>query len=121
MNDMALFQDTREARGRGTKGQRDKGTEGQSYKVAKLQGDGEEIVMRVGTAWMVLLVAGVLETGWALGLKFTHGFSRLWPSAGTAAIGMAWLGESRDALRVFCLALIIAGVLGLRFFGASEH
>ena len=106
--------------------------------------------MRMGTAWMVLLVAGVLETAWAVGLKYTQGFTRLWPSVGTgvaavasmvllaiavkeipvgtgyavwtgigavgtAVIGMIWLGESRDVVRVLCLALIIAGVLGLRF------
>ena len=106
--------------------------------------------MRVGTAWMVLLVAGVLETAWAVGLKYTQGFARLWPSVGTgvaavasmvllamavkvipvgtgyavwtgigavgtAVIGMVWLGESRDVLRVLCLGLIIAGVLGMRF------
>jgi quaternary ammonium compound-resistance protein SugE len=114
----------------------------------------QEMDMRVGTAWMVLGLAGVLETAWAVGLKYTQGFTRLWPSVGTgvaavasmvllaiavkvipvgtgyalwtgigavgtALIGMVWLGESRDVLRVLCLGLIIAGVLGLRF--VSEH
>lgn len=32
------------------------------------------------TAWILLLVAGLLETGWAIGLKYTEGFSKLWPS-----------------------------------------
>src|SRR5579885_2516997 len=112
--------------------------------------------MRVGTAWVLLLVAGVLETGWAVGLKFTYGFTRLWPSVwtavaavfsmvllatavkvipvgtgyavwtgigavGTALIGMLWLGDSRDLIRVVCLALIIAGVLGLRFVATNGH
>ncbi len=113
--------------------------------------------MRVGTAWMVLLVAGVLETTWAVGLKSTHGFTRLWPSVGTegaasvasivllaiavkvipvgtgyavwtgigavgtALIGMMWLGESRDVVRLLCLGLIVAGVLGLRFVSANGH
>ena len=45
--------------------------------------------MRVGTAWMVLLVAGVLETAWAVGLKYTHGFTRLWPSVGTGIAAVA--------------------------------
>ena len=36
-------------------------------------------------AWVVLLVAGLLEVGWAIGLKYTEGFSRLWPSVGTVA------------------------------------
>ncbi|QEG39219.1 quaternary ammonium compound efflux SMR transporter SugE [Roseimaritima ulvae] len=35
-------------------------------------------------AWLILLVAGLLETGWAVGLKYTDGFTRLWPSLGTA-------------------------------------
>lgn len=33
--------------------------------------------------WFVLLLAGVMETVWATGLKYTHGFSRLWPTLGT--------------------------------------
>jgi quaternary ammonium compound-resistance protein SugE len=35
-------------------------------------------------AWIILFVAGVLEIGWAVGLKYTHGFTRLWPTIGTA-------------------------------------
>jgi quaternary ammonium compound-resistance protein SugE len=39
-------------------------------------------------AWVYLIVAGLLETGWAIGLKYTEGFTRLWPSVFTiAAIG----------------------------------
>ena len=34
--------------------------------------------------WILLFVAGLFEIGWALGLKYTHGFTRLWPSVGTA-------------------------------------
>jgi quaternary ammonium compound-resistance protein SugE len=33
--------------------------------------------------WTSLIVAGLLEIGWAVGLKFTNGFTRLWPSVGT--------------------------------------
>ena len=36
-------------------------------------------------AWVYLLVAGLFETGWAIGLKYTEGFSRLWPSLLTLA------------------------------------
>lgn len=36
-------------------------------------------------AWIYLLIAGLLETGWAIGLKYTEGFSRLWPSLATVA------------------------------------
>ncbi len=35
-------------------------------------------------AWIVLFTAGLLEVGWAIGLKYTEGFTRLWPSVGTA-------------------------------------
>ena len=35
-------------------------------------------------AWVVLFVAGLLEIGWAIGLKYTDGFTRLWPSIATA-------------------------------------
>ena len=107
-------------------------------------------------AWTYLVIAGLLEIGWAIGLKYTEGFSRLWPSvatlcamiasfgllsaalktipvgtgyavwtgigaAGTAIIGMAFLGESREVLRILCLMLIIAGVVGLKFASASGH
>lgn len=36
-------------------------------------------------SWFYLLLAGLLEIAWAIGLKYTHGFTRLWPSVGTAA------------------------------------
>jgi quaternary ammonium compound-resistance protein SugE len=35
--------------------------------------------------WLILLVAGLLEVGWAIGLKYTDGFTRMWPSVGTLA------------------------------------
>lgn len=34
--------------------------------------------------WLLLIIAGLLEVGWAIGLKYTHGFTRLWPSVFTA-------------------------------------
>ncbi|WP_447601809.1 quaternary ammonium compound efflux SMR transporter SugE [Nitrospira sp. Nam80] len=36
-------------------------------------------------AWVYLIVAGLFEIGWATGLKYTEGFTRLWPSLWTAA------------------------------------
>ncbi|MGW4686060.1 DMT family transporter [Streptomyces sp. NPDC004244] len=36
-------------------------------------------------AWVLLLVAGLLEVGWSVGMKFTDGFTRLWPSVFTGA------------------------------------
>lgn len=100
-------------------------------------------------AWLSVFIAGVFETVWAVGLKYSDGFSRLWPSvltiaammisfwllscalktlpvgttyavwtgigaAGTALLGMLLFGESRDAARLVCIGLIIAGILGLR-------
>lgn len=35
-------------------------------------------------SWALLVVAGLFEIGWAIGLKYTEGFTRLWPSVGTA-------------------------------------
>lgn len=46
-------------------------------------------------AWMYLIVAGVLETGWAIGLKYTDGFTKLWPSIATIVAMIA---------SFFCLA-----------------
>ena len=40
-------------------------------------------------AWVLLVVAGLLEVGWAIGLKYTEGFTRLWPSAFTLAAMIA--------------------------------
>lgn len=101
-------------------------------------------------AWWYLVVAGGLEVGWAIGLKYTEGWTRPLPSAvtlallgasmwflalaardlpigtayavwtgigaaGTAMLGMALFGEPRTAARLACLALIVGGVVGLKF------
>lgn len=44
-------------------------------------------------AWVVLFLAGILEAGWAVGLKYTNGFTRLWPTLGTglAIVVSLWL------------------------------
>ena len=100
-------------------------------------------------AWISLFVAGLFEVAWAIGLKYTDGFSRLWPTVGTiiamilslvfleyalrtlpvgtayavwvgigavgtALLGMALFGESREPLRLVCLGFIVAGVVCLR-------
>jgi quaternary ammonium compound-resistance protein SugE len=39
----------------------------------------------MGMPWIILVAAGLFEIGWAVGLKYTEGFTRLWPSLGTAA------------------------------------
>ncbi len=46
-------------------------------------------------AWVFLVIAGLLEVGWAVGLKYTEGFTRLWPSIATVSamvFSMALLG-----------------------------
>lgn len=108
--------------------------------------------LSVGQAWLVLVVAGLFEIVWALGLKYSDGFSKLAPSivvvvgaavsfwllaiamrtlpvgtayavwtgigaAGTALLGIALLGESANPVRLGCIALIVVGVLGLKFAG----
>lgn len=108
--------------------------------------------LSVSQAWLVLVVAGLFEIVWALGLKYSDGFSKLVPSivvvvaaavsfwmlamamrvlpagtayavwtgigaAGTALLGIVWLGEPATALRLSCIVLIVAGVLGLKLVG----
>jgi quaternary ammonium compound-resistance protein SugE len=100
-------------------------------------------------AWVYLFVAGLFEVGWAVGLKYTAGFTRLGPSLltlasmalslgalglalkelplgtayavwtgigtiGTVILGIALFGESADALRLLCIVLIVAGIVGLK-------
>lgn len=102
-------------------------------------------------AWVYLVFAGLLEVGWAIGLKYTEGFSRLVPSAltisamvasvvllgialrdlpvgtgyavwtgigtvGTAILGMMLFQEPATAIRLASIALIVAGIAGLKLF-----
>ncbi|MEG3192635.1 quaternary ammonium compound efflux SMR transporter SugE [Lysobacter sp. D1-1-M9] len=99
--------------------------------------------------WIILVLAGLFEIGWAIGLKYTDGFTRLWPTVGTVAamavslglLGIAmkslpvgtayavWVGvgavgtvilgivlfdEPMNALRIGSVALIVAGLIGLK-------
>ena len=43
--------------------------------------------------WIILVLAGLFETGWAIGLKYTEGFTRLWPTVwtGIAMVISLWL------------------------------
>jgi quaternary ammonium compound-resistance protein SugE len=100
-------------------------------------------------SWILLVLAGLFEVGWAIGLKYTEGFTRLWPTLGTVsamvvslgllgaamkqlpvgtayavwvgvgAVGTAVLGivlfaESASPGRLLSLALIVAGIIGLK-------
>lgn len=50
-------------------------------------------------AWLLLILAGILEVGWAIGLKYTEGFTRLWPTVGTLAAMVVSLGLLGIAMR----------------------
>lgn len=99
--------------------------------------------------WIILLLAGLFETVWAVGVKYTHGFSKPWPTVGTlvamgisvwllsiamktlpvgtayaiwtgiGAVGAVLLGivlfnEPVTLARLGCVALIVAGLIGLK-------
>ena len=104
-------------------------------------------------AWTYLLFAGLFEIGWAVGLKYTDGFTRLWPTLGTVAamaislflLGLAlrdlplgtayavWTGigavgtvilgiflfqDPATVVRLVCIGLILAGIVGLKLTSA---
>ena len=99
--------------------------------------------------WAILIVAWLFEVGWAIGLKYAEGFTRLWPSIGTVlamitslgllgiamkglpvgtaysiwvgvraignvVLGIILFGESASAARLISVALILAGIVGLK-------
>ena len=103
----------------------------------------------IAQAWVLLVIAGALEVVWAVGMKYTEGFSRplaslvvltvallsfwllglaikvlpvgtayaVWVgigAAGAALLGMLLFKEPATAARIACIALIVAGVLGLK-------
>jgi len=100
-------------------------------------------------SWLLVVVSGLLEVAWAIGLKASHGFTRPIPTVltivgmlasfvllstavrqlpigtayavwvgigavGTALLGIVLYGEPASALRLVCLVLILAGIIGLR-------
>ena len=100
-------------------------------------------------AWIILFVAGLFEVGWAIGLKYTEGFTRPWPTVatvlsmavslwllgialktlpvgtayavwvgvgavGTVILGVALFDEPTNAPRMLSVALIVAGIIGLK-------
>lgn len=80
-------------------------------------------------SWFVLILAGLFEVGWALGLKYTEGFTRLWPTVGTVtamAISLALLGIALKDLPVGTAYPVWTGVgtmgtvlLGIFLLGES--
>lgn len=100
--------------------------------------------------WILLIVAGILEVAWAIGLKYTEGFTRPIPSVltilgiaasmfllavaarsipigtayavwtgigagGAVILGMAFLGESANPLRLFFVLLLLVAIVGLKY------
>jgi quaternary ammonium compound-resistance protein SugE len=64
-------------------------------------------------AWLALMVAGLFEMGWAIGLKYTEGFTRLWPSVWTVlamVISLGLLGLAMKTLPVGTAYAIWVGV-----------
>jgi len=100
-------------------------------------------------AWILLTLAGLFEIGWAIGLKYTEGFTRPLPTiltvaamvisvvllglairslpvgtayaiwtgigtVGTVILGIVLFAEPASALRLGCIAMIVAGIIGLK-------
>jgi quaternary ammonium compound-resistance protein SugE len=64
-------------------------------------------------AWVILVVAGLFETGWAIGLKYTDGFTRLWPTVWTVVamtISLWLLGLAMKSLPVGTAYAVWVGV-----------
>jgi quaternary ammonium compound-resistance protein SugE len=104
--------------------------------------------------WLIIVVAGLFETGFAVSLKLSHGLTRPWPTvsfaacalmsfllltialrrlevgaayavwtgigaAGTALVGMIFLGDAVSVLKLVSIGLILAGVIGLNLSGVT--
>ena len=70
-------------------------------------------------AWLYLLIAGLLEVGWAIGLKYTEGFSRLWPSLATIAAMIFSLGFLGLALKTLPVGTAYAVWTGVGAVGTA--
>jgi quaternary ammonium compound-resistance protein SugE len=81
--------------------------------------------------WMILCVAGLFEIGWAIGLKYTEGFTRFWPTVGTVLsmiISLGLLGIAMKSLPVGTAYAVWVGVgavgtaiLGMVLLGESAN
>ena len=80
-------------------------------------------------SWFILFIAGLLEIGWAVGLKYTEGFTRFWPTVGTVlsmVVGLGLLGLAMKSLPVGTAYAVWVGIgavgtaiLGILLFGES--
>jgi quaternary ammonium compound-resistance protein SugE len=69
--------------------------------------------------WILLIAAGLLEVVWAVGLKYTHGFTRLWPSLWVAAAIVASLYLLALAQRGLPMAVAYAVWMGIGALGTA--
>jgi quaternary ammonium compound-resistance protein SugE len=69
--------------------------------------------------WVVLVVAGLFEVGWAVGLKYSEGFTRLWPSIGTAVAFVLSVGLLGVTLRTLPLGTAYAVWTGIGAVGTA--
>jgi quaternary ammonium compound-resistance protein SugE len=70
-------------------------------------------------AWVILVIAGLLEIGWAVGLKFTDGFTRLWPTIGTVGAMVASMVLLGIAVRTLPLGTAYAVWTGIGTAGTA--
>ncbi len=70
-------------------------------------------------SWVILVIAGLLEIGWAIGLKYTEGFSRLWPTLFTIAALVASFALLGVALRTLPVGTAYAVWVGIGAIGTA--
>lgn len=63
--------------------------------------------------WLLLILAGLLEIGWAIGLKYTEGFTRLWPSVFTLSAMLASIGLLGLAMKTLPVGTAYAVWMGI--------
>ena len=73
-------------------------------------------------AWIALFIAGLFEIGWAVGLKYTEGFTRLWPSAWTLAamaVSLWLLAKALESIPIGTAYAVWTGIgaVGTALFG----
>ena len=69
--------------------------------------------------WVILFVAGLFEIAWAVGLKYTDGFTRLWPTVGTIVALVASMSLLGLALRTLPLGTAYAVWTGIGSVGTA--
>lgn len=70
-------------------------------------------------AWIVLVLAGLMEIGWATGMKYTHGFTRLWPTLGVLVLMAASVALLAQAIKSLPLGTAYAVWTGIGAMGVA--